>query len=278
MSTALVLGGGGVTGIAWMTGLLHAFEQCGVDLTTADRLIGTSAGSVVAAQLGAGRPLSKLYDQQTQPAAKEIGAKFKAPDLLRFAGLMARAHQAPNRLARLGTAAKQMHPELSTARQEVIRGRLGDMDWPTDRDLQITAVDIETGELMVWTKDSGCDVVEAVASSCAVPVVWPPVEINGRFYMDGGVRSTTNAYLAEGCDTVVVIAPIPASTKFSASKIPSEVLMSGARRWAMVSPDAQSRAAIGKNVLDPGKRVASALAGYAQGLRQAEEMAAGWNA
>ncbi len=273
---ALVLGGGGVTGIAWMTGLLHAFARDGADLTVADRVIGTSAGSVVGAQITGGATLSQLYDEQTTPASTEIGAEFPLTTALRFVGMMVAPGGARTRRARLGRAARAAHPGPADKRLQVIRSRLGDLAWP-DRDLRITAVDADSGEFQVWTSHSGVSLVEAVASSCAVPMVWPAVEIEGRHYIDGGVRSNTNADLARGCDTVVVIAPIARSLNPSMS-IGKQLARTGARRTAVVAPDEAALAAIGRNVLDPQKRVGAALAGYAQGQRIAQEMAAGWNA
>lgn len=275
-SRALVLGGGGVTGIAWMTGLLHAFAQGGAELALADRIIGTSAGSVVGAQITSGIPLVELYAEQTRPADAEIGAEFPLTTMMRFMGHLVSPGDVRKRRARLGAAARSAHPESGEQRIEVIRSRLGDLDWPAT-DLRITAVDADSGEFHVWTRRSGVSLIEAVASSCAVPLVWPPVEIEGRHYIDGGVRSSTNADLAKGCETVVVIAPLPKALTPSAS-ISRLLAHTGARRTAVVAPDEESLKAIGRNVLNPSRRIGAALAGYAQGQRLAGEMSAGWNA
>ena len=74
---ALVLGGGGVAGIAWITGLLAGLAAAGDDLTGAELLVGTSAGAAAAAQLGSGLPLAELLARQTEPArqAAEIPAE-----------------------------------------------------------------------------------------------------------------------------------------------------------------------------------------------------------
>lgn len=74
---ALVLGGGGVAGIAWMTGLLAGLADAGQDVTGADLLVGTSAGAAVAAQVGSGLSLDALFARQTEPAlqAREISAE-----------------------------------------------------------------------------------------------------------------------------------------------------------------------------------------------------------
>ena len=101
-----------------------------------------------------------------------------------------------------------MPPAAPTARASSARGSRREV-WP-ERDLQITAVEAETGEFTVFTRDSGVDVVSAVAASCAVPTVWPPVAINGHHYIDGGMRSAANVDLAAGADRVVVLAPLAA--------------------------------------------------------------------
>ena len=103
-------------------------------------------------------------------------------------------------------------------RIDVIGSRLVSTEWP-ERPLVVTAVDTETGEFTTFDRDSGVPLVSAVAASCAVPGVYPPVTIDGRRYMDGGMRSAANADLAQGYDRLVVLAPIrgasgrwPAST------------------------------------------------------------------
>src|SRR6266700_7731057 len=64
MTYALVLGGGGIPGVAWETGLLHGLHEAGLDLTGADLFLGTSSGSLVGAQVATGVPLDGLYRRQ----------------------------------------------------------------------------------------------------------------------------------------------------------------------------------------------------------------------
>jgi NTE family protein len=150
----------------------------------------------------------------------------------------------------------------------VIRSRLPVQDWP-DRDLRITAVDAASGEFTVFTPDSGVDLVSAVAASCAVPTVWPPVEIGGRTYMDGGMRSTANVDVARGAERVVVLAPLPRSLSRKTS-IRAQLERVGPRAWSVVTPDAAALEAFGRNLLDPAKRKVAAEAG----LRQSRDLAA----
>jgi NTE family protein len=80
------------------------------------------------------------------------------------------------------------------------------MVWPA-RDLRIPAVEAATGEEVIFTRDSGVALLDAVAASCAVPGIWPPVSIDDRRYIDGGVRSSTNVDLASDADHILLISP-----------------------------------------------------------------------
>jgi NTE family protein len=161
-------------------------------------------------------------------------------------------------------------------RRAVIEQRLPNRSWP-ERRLIITAVDAETGELRAFDRDSGVPLPDAVAASCAVPLVWPPITINGRRYIDGGVRSIANADLASGCDRVVVLAPVTLALRRS-GRIDRQLALLGPQlRSVVVSPDAQARKAIGSNVLDPAHRAASARAGRVQAAGVADAVAAVWS-
>jgi len=267
-STALVLGGGGVTGIAWELGILKGLADEGVDLAAADLVVGTSAGSVVGAQITSGYSLDELYAGQLEPTDTEIGAELSRLTILRLVPPMLIPGSQQKKLARVGKMAMRAHPPGGADRIEVIRSRIGIEKWP-DRDLRVTAVEAESGEFVVFDRDSGVDIVHAVAASCAVPLVWPAVTIDGRHYVDGGMRSTANVDLARGKDSVVVIAPLPQAFS-KATSIRTQLGATRANRKAVVTPDAEALAAIGKNVLDPAKRADAARTG----LRQAAEVAA----
>ena len=182
---ALVLGGGGVAGVAWMTGLLAGLAAGGQDVTGADLVIGTSAGATVAAQLGSGLPLDELLARQVEPAkqAREITV---ALDLEKFAAdvqpFLAGASTPDAQLRGFGQFALRAPTVPEAERRAVIEGRLPSHDWPA-RPLQLTAVDCASGELVVFDASSGVSLVDAVTASCAVPGVWPPVSIGGRRYM-----------------------------------------------------------------------------------------------
>lgn len=270
MSYSLVLGGGGVTGIAWETGLLKGLSDRGVDLTVADVIVGTSAGAVVGAQIAAAVPLDELFRRQLMPVDPAIE---RAPDLGLltefFAAAGSQAASAgsvrPTRevLAWIGAQARTAAETMNEAtRLETIMKRLLIHRWP-ERPLIVTAIDTEDGSFVTWDRSSEVPLPFAVASSCAVPWIYAPVTINGRRYMDGGVRSTTNADLATGHDLVVIVAPLGATM---AAQLDDEVsgLRSAGSRVEVVVPDRPALEAIGPNPLDPVRRSAAAEAGLAQ--------------
>lgn len=275
---ALVLGGGGITGIAWEIGILTGLAEAGVDLTGADVIVGTSAGSVVGSLVAGGTPLAQLYAGQVRElTGDEISARFRPLDMLRFfyAALWPGSDEAARR--RMGRMALRVGRGSEALRRGVMQSRLGDRTWP-ERDLLITAVDADTGEPRVFDRRSGVPLLDAVHASCAVPLVWPPVEIEGHRYMDGGMRSITNADLAAGCDRVVVIAPVTVAFRRS-GRIARQLASLGPQvRSVVISPDDAARAAIGRNVLSPVTRAASARAGHAQGKREARRVAGPWSA
>ena len=277
--TALVLGGGGITGIAWEIGVLAGLAEAGVDLSGADLVVGTSAGSVVGAQLACGAELGAMYARQLEPPAREKTARMTRGNLARYAWAMltsrGRDVEFRRRVGVLALAAERAG--LTPSEQErldVIGSRLVSRQWP-ERSLVITAVDAETGEFRTFDRDSGVPLLQAVAASCAVPGVYPPVTIDGRRYVDGGMRSAANADLAQGYDRLVVLAPIPRGVGPMASVDAQVTGM--VSRVAVISPDAASRAAIGRNVLDPAARAPSAKAGCAQAASVAERIAEVWN-
>lgn len=271
-----MLGGGGVTGIAWETGLLAGLAEAGVDLTSADLVVGTSAGSVVGAQILSGVSLKDLYAAQLAEPRAEVAARMGATITLRFAAALLWPGGEQQARARLGRAALKARTVPESERRAVIKQRLPTDSWP-ERRLLITAVDAETGELRVFDRDSAVPLLEAVAASCAVPLVWPPISIGARRYIDGGVRSATNADLAARCDRVVVVAPITFALRRSGRISNQLASLGSSTRSVVISPDAEALKAIGGNVLDPANRVASARAGHVQSASVAESVAAVWS-
>jgi NTE family protein len=277
METALVLGGGGVTGIAWEWGMLAGLAEAGVDLCTADLVIGTSAGSVVGAQVAADIPAKDRYEAQLAASSGELTAKLGGLLWAQIAWAVLRSRVPQRARARIGRMALAAKTVPEAERKAVIEARLPVHTWP-ERTLLITAVDALTGEFVTFDKDGDVSLVDAVAASCAVPGIWPPVTINGRRYIDGGVRSAANADLATGYGRVVVLAPITSGFGPLPSAGTQVAKLSEGAQALMISPDKAARQAIGRNMLDPARRATAARAGHAQAATVAESVATIWTA
>lgn len=275
---ALVLAGGGVAGIAWETGVLRGIaDECpatAAALLDSDVLVGTSAGSAVSAQVGGGTSLDELFARQIADTSPELDPGVGGEQL---AELFLAAMTAPNtsrvqKMQGIGAVALAAETVPAAVRRRVIERRLPSHRWP-DRCLRITAIDIDTGELRVFDRDSGVDLVDAVAASCAVPGVWPPVVIGGRRYMDGGMRSPVNIDVADDCDVAVVLVPSgPSSPSPFSAGAAAEIEAFGGRATAVFA-DTGALRAFGSNPLDPACRIPSAQAGREQGRRHAAAIA-----
>ena len=274
---ALVLGGGGLSGIAWETGVLAGLAAGGADVTAAGFVLGTSAGATVAAQLGSGLPLSDLFERQIVPARQSAEL---SPDLGRVIELMESweklplEYPDPAELRReVGQRALAVQTVPEAERRAVIAGRLPRHSWPS-RKLAVVAVEAHTGDVRVFDQDSGADLVDAVTASCAIPGIWPPVTIGGGRYIDGGTRSAVNADLAAGYQRVLILAPM--ADPSLDEQVAGLTRASGDGSVQVLTPDDESIEAMGINPLDPGVRAPVAQAGYAQGQRAAAEVARRW--
>ncbi|OMC02236.1 patatin [Mycobacterium sp. NS-7484] len=276
---ALVLAGGGIAGIAWETGILHGIADESPEtahaLLSSDVLVGTSAGSTVSAQLSSGLSLSELFERQIGAESAELDPGVSIDNVT---DLFVKAMLTPNttkaqKLQGIGAVAANTATVEPAVRRKVIEARLPAHEWP-DRVLRISAIDIDTGELVTLDRDSGVSLVDAVAASCAVPGVWPVVTIGGRRFMDGGIGSAVNMVLAADCDTAVALVPQGRSTPSPFGTGAAEEVDGFAGRSLGIFADDDALAAFGKNPLDPACRVPSAQAGRAQGRRVAAEVAA----
>ncbi|WP_166903434.1 patatin-like phospholipase family protein [Mycobacterium sp. DL440] len=270
--SAVILGGGGVTGIAWETGILLGLADKGVDLAGADAIIGSSAGSFVGAYLAAG-VVEKYFDAQFDDDVTEIAATMSEDCIAAYLEAIAEGKDDPVRMARsLGRMAVAATTVSAEARAAVVAARLPSEDWPAGP-LQMTALDAETGALHLFDKDSGVPIVTAAAASGAVPGLWPVVTALGRTWIDGGSCSPTNAALGADYDRVVVIAP-------AADGLPgmrgtrSEVadLAAAGIDVILIVPDEHTTEAIGPNVFDPTRRGPAAAAGRLQGAAEATKV------
>ncbi|MGE2833925.1 patatin-like phospholipase family protein [Mycobacterium sp. SMC-4] len=280
MKRALVLAGGGLAGIAWETGVLLGIRDEAPDaaaaLLDADVLVGTSAGSTVAAQLSSGVPLEELFARQL---SEEGGAHEINPGVAieTITGLFLDAMQTPGttkeqKLQKIGAVAVGADTVTEDVRRTVIEHRLPSHHWP-DRTLRVTGIDIATGELVVFDNDTGVGLVDAVAASCAVPGVWPPVTIGSRRFMDGGVGSTVNMSAAHDCEAVVALVPSSAQSPSPWGTGTVDEIRSFPGATLAIFADDESLQAYGRNPLDPACRAPAAQAGRNQGRREAHRVA-----
>jgi NTE family protein len=270
-SRALVLGGGSVAGIAWETGFLAGLADSGVDVLGADLVVGTSGGATVAAQVTSAATLSELLALQLDPSASvEPEVDVDIPALIeRIHGILFAGDEPVVARRRLGELALEADRVPEAERRAIIEARLPDRQWP-DQLLKLTAIDAATGELVVFDKHSGVELVDAVAASCAIPVVWPAATIAGRRYYDGGMRSTVNADVAQHYGRVLVLEPMTLPEMDDVAPLGED------SRPLVVRLDEASVAALGDNPLDPATRPACARAGYDQALRAAEHVGRFW--
>ncbi|MFI7599571.1 patatin-like phospholipase family protein [Actinoplanes sp. NPDC049681] len=270
---ALVLGGGGITGIAWELGVLSGLRRAGTDLGKADLIVGTSAGAYVGTLLATGVDLEEAV-AGTADIEIELSPRID-PTLLAQGFAVLSDHSLPPReiRARLGALARRAPVGEDGPHVARFAEQLPVHEWPRAPRLIITAVDTATGDLAAWDADAGIPLPAAVAASCALPGVFPPVRAGAGYYMDGGVRSVTNADLAEGADAVVVLAPTGGMFRASPA---SEIAALGATRSLLIAPDAAARSAIGGNILDPGRRGPALEAGVAQADAVAAAVAEAW--
>ena len=296
-STALVLGGGGPVGVGWELGLAAGLAAGGVDLAGADFVVGTSAGSITGAMLKGGDDIAQLVDDvhtMFQQGAGESGAdQLPAQGL---AGIMEAlmgggTGDAADRTAQLvevGTFALAAATITEDAFVGTLSTVLGGRPWP--KDFACTAVNAVTGAFEVWDEAAGVPLERAIASSCSVPGIYPPVTINGERYMDGGVRSPLNADLAVGRDAVVVVSCMVMELPpmfddpriqafFDGMKAEIETLRTGGADVEVIVPDAEFLAlsGFGMNLMDFTLVGAAAEAGVRLGKQEAERIKAIWS-
>jgi NTE family protein len=291
---ALVLGGGGSAGNAWEIGVIAGLFDAGLDVTEADLIIGTSAGSTAAAQISSttqpAELLASILAAAPQPGTGPVGSdgrrvpKMPVTDLLeKTSGIIAAAQDAADMRRRMGAAALEMDAASGssgqTERRATVAARLPSQRWP-QRPMLIVAVDAHTGEPVVFDRHSGVDLVDAVTASCAGPGV-PPHGIGDNRYIDGGYRSNENADLAAGYGRVLVLSPLGGRSRAPLDwgihlAAQADELRARGSRVETIFPDSNSRNAFGVNLMDPSTRPPAARAGYNQGRALGEQLTEFW--
>jgi NTE family protein len=287
MSRALVLGGGGPVGIGWESGLAVGLTGEGIHFGAADLIVGTSAGSVVGAQLALAMDLNEGIARMAGAPLPVVegGAGIEALMTAMAEAMASGASPEEGRIA-LGRVAT----EAKTVTEDVFLGAfdlVGGLAWPEA--YACTAVDVETGDFQLWDSTSGVDLRHAIASSCSVPGVFPPITIGGKRYMDGGMRTALNADAAIGHDVVVAVScfalALPegmSDPMFDAVSAAIEAELTRLRTAGAAleviapSPEFLELSGWGLNLMDPTLAAAAFDVGVRQAALEAERLRAVW--
>jgi len=291
--TALVLGGGGSTGNAWLIGVIAGLADVGVDMARADVIIGTSAGSTTAAQITSASPaelLATILSEAAQhrpapsgPTGMRPAAGTVVDQMARTGRIIADAADAPDLRRKLGAAALDLDAasdgERSARWRGVVAARLAKPRWP-ERTMLITAVDARTGAAVVFDRHSGVELVDAVAASTSSGA---PYHLGDDRYLDGGYRRNENADLAAGYDRVVVLSPFGGRSRYPLEwgmHLGAQVaeLQAGGSNVETIFPDGAAEHLFGVNAMDPSLRPPAARAGYDQGRNLGERLTGFWQA
>lgn len=293
MKRGLVLGAGGVLGAAWTIGALNALVEVeGFDPHEADVIVGTSAGSVLAALLGAGLTSGELRDHQRGlPLPHELGIDWNydrvtggaLPTRPRLAfgspALLRRTARAPRRVPPLAVVAALTPPGQGTLAEvgRMVGSVAGEGGWVPREGVWVVAMEYDTGRRVAFGRDGSPPAMldEAVMASCAIPGWYAPVQIGGRRYVDGGACSTTNVDLLAGLDLdeVYVLAPMAAfvfdESRSLATRLERTVRRQVTRRllhevekvsrtgvsMTVIAPGPDDLRAMGINMMDPSRRL-----------------------
>jgi NTE family protein len=299
---ALVLGGGGTLGEAWMSSLLAGLDEAdSFDARSCACYVGTSAGSIVAASLAAGIAPDARLGELTPAAAMAPNEDERRATALRqafgTAAELAGAAAAPFAPLAFASTARGGALLRRAALRRVPTGRrsLAELGRMVDQAgvrfdgrLRVAALELDSGRRVVFGAPGAPEssVSLAVQASCAIPGVFEPVRIDGHTYVDGGAWSPTNMDAAQAGrgDLVLCLNPTgslrPAPGALAGAIGPlsrgaaaSEALVLRARGASVrtVNPDAASVAAFGGNLMDHSRRRATIEAGLAQGRRLAAQ-------
>jgi NTE family protein len=292
---ALVLAGGGAAGNAWELGLIAGLSDAGVDVTEADLIVGTSAGSTAAAQISSGTPPAELYSAIVaavpQPQARDSGSGrgrapgFSGPNYMEWSdGVIGSAENASDMRRKMGAAALEMDASDGSGQarwRDIVAARLPSQHWP-EQPVLIAAVDARTGEPVVFDRHSGIELVDAVAASTSNGFgPFPPYRIGENRYINGGYRRNENADLAAGYGRVLVLSPFGGRSRMPPEwgmDLATQVdeLRAGGSRVETIFPAGGAGAVFDANALDPSTRLQAARGGYDQGRALAEPFAEFW--
>jgi NTE family protein len=284
---AIVLGGGGPAGAAWTSALLHGLVTAGIPLGESDVVLGTSAGAVVGAWLtiqpdGLSSIAGHMRDRAAWHAANAGSGRGDMSLVRRMAEGSGRG---PDAALSIAQAAITAIPPISADQAEGLwKAALPEGTWP--RRLRIVAVNAGTGITRAWSAQDEISLAVAVACSTAAPGAAPPVAVGDSVWVDGGVRSGTNADLlaAAGGDhgrdragyptgpgKVLIVAPIP-SDDIAREEA---VLVALGHRVRVIAPGVSAGRL---NPFDPRSIDLAAAAGSSQAREISADLATWWDA
>jgi NTE family protein len=283
----LVLGGGGVVGIAWELGVACGLKRhAGFDPAGMSAIVGTSAGSAVGAQLALGLDLEDVVSRQQRPPGSRAVRPSDAPsrsesgpgssvvpeEIMRIFG--ERDGDPRERAKRLGKLAMEARPVLTEDAFIASFGRMfGTDSWP-EADLRVTTVECETGDTVLWTKAHGVGLQRAVASSCAVPGFFPAISINGKHYTDGPRIPFVRSLVEEkGLEALLFIGPQSMLPEGVRADPELDALEAGGMPMVRITGGA-ALAAAATDLMDPDARMGAVAAGLDDGRDAAAQVEA----
>jgi len=283
MSRAVVISGGGPLAVAWECGLVSGLAQSGLSLSTADFLLGTSAGAIVGAQIAAGRDPIQMAEAIMAEATRAPGAAGNSPHLgaaiAKLPELFAKAQKSERERIDVGVYA------LAASTSDDLQTHVGRFSaivgadkWP--KTIGIVAIDVADGNARVLRHDCGVTLGTAVAASCSLPGLYPTVPIDGKHYMDGGLRSAANADLVGQFDTILILSFNPAGPvgqrMISRTAAQIDGLLAAGMQVLAITPDEACLEAIGSDTMNFSSRPAVTRSAVMQGLGIANKLAEFW--
>lgn len=262
---ALVLGGGGITGIAWESGVLAGLIDSGILVNHADKILGSSAGSYVGSILANGQNMKTYYEQLANNRDNADNAQLDPSlfELWREAFVEGKTdEQVIGKY--LGDIINKSPSTVSfEERERSVRKRIGNVDWTPQ--LEITAINAKTGTLESFNETSDISLIEAVMASGAVPGIWPHVDMLGASWIDGGMISSTNARLMANYKDIIILAPLDQKQGLVPSVYEDVETLKTNSNVTLITPDQDSRNIIGTNIYSSQHIKEIGDAGYQQG-------------
>lgn len=278
MTRALICGGGGSVGTAWETGWFAGLQQQGVWLNDADLILGTSAGAGVGVQVACGHDMMAQVERYRaagkRAAAGGATAVLNINDTSGFRPLFERGQKAGrngdvNVRKEISDAARNAIPTIELEPFLKTFKYLANEPWPPS--YRAACVNIDTYEFEAIGHELGGSLQYGVAAGCAVPGVYPPIQVGEHFYVDGGCLSPTSVDLGIGYDKTLVLLVA------EAPQHEIDALIASGTPHLIIDVDADVREVWGENLMDASLAFEAAELGLAQGLRDAERVKAFWN-